>query len=144
MSKPSVLEQKIAEVKAKRDAAAMQVAMYDQVLELLVTPVQGETEKVATKPRAARGSVAAAVLEALKIGSRNIDELEAITSAPRSSIRKALTGLLRDGKVSEGSNGQWSLRNTEPVLPPVVHLHKPEQYDAATGEVFEDASVRED
>lgn len=122
MSKLSVLEQKIADIRAQRDAAALQVKMFDQVLELLEAPVKNADPERPAVPRAPRGHVQQAVLFRLADAPMTIADLERnIDGTARSSIRKALAALMKDGKVAELNDGTWKLKPVEPVV--IEHEH---------------------
>lgn len=162
MSKPSVLDQKIATIRAEReqsikdrDAAALQVKMYDHLLELLESPVANAAPEKPAVQRAARGSVQISVMTELATGPKSVDELEkALPGINRSSIRKALAALMKDGKVIEMSDGKWATYHSDAQA--LVHPHHVEQrvgtpimpktsgFDPSTGEATDDASVRED
>lgn len=150
MSKLSILDQKIHDIKAKRDAALLQVHMFDQVLELLESPVAELAPERPAVRRAARGSVQASVMTELATGEKSVDDLEkALPGVNRSSIRKALAALMKDRKVIEMPDGKWATYHSDaqahverrvgtPTMP------KTSGFDPSTGEVTDDASVRED
>lgn len=72
-------------------------------------------------PRAARNSIPADVLSALDKhalapgGPMALAQIEIATGQNRSSIRKALAALLKQGKVIENAAGEWGLRAAEPA-----------------------------
>lgn len=151
MSKPSILDEKIAVVRAERDKALMQVAMYNQMLELLEAPASTAETKEPVQ-RAKRGSVQASILAALAERPMSIDELEnkIIPAVGRSSIRKAFVALGKDNKVLEMSDGKWALKPAPLVThlhvePQLSHLrtHAPPQNHAPAPD-GDDASVREE
>jgi|SRR5882724_40937 len=71
------------------------------------------------KPRAARNSVAGAVLAAIMNHTQpmSLASLGADIGYSRSSIRKALAALQKAGKVAENARGEWGLRAADPASP---------------------------
>lgn len=163
----------IATVREKRQLAVndvtnaqIRVRAFDEFLELLEHEETAEPEKPPVQ-RAPRGSVQAAVLEALQIGGGHpwsVDDLEkSLLGASRSSIRKALAALQKAGKIDERHDGSWAIklapdfrvptRGVGPVEMPIDDrigtnqvVHHAETFDPNTGELraLDDASVRED